>query len=91
MFFGARMNDTVMLDAMVGALSDPFDDCHMGVTAENVAKKWNITREEADDFACRSHLRAAAATRAGHFKREIMPMKVSGPDGRQVLFDVDED
>src|SRR6266516_490736 len=48
MRWGARMNDTTLIDAMVGALSDPFDDCHMGVTAENVAKKWEISRQDQD-------------------------------------------
>src|SRR5262245_19513645 len=46
MRWGARMNDTTLLDAMVGALSDPFDDCHMGITAENVAKRWEISRAD---------------------------------------------
>ena len=48
MRWGARMNDTTLIDMMVGALSDPFDDCHMGVTAENVAKKYEISREDQD-------------------------------------------
>src|SRR5512143_3154429 len=48
MRWGARMNDAKMIDMMVGALNDPFDDCHMGITAENVAKKWNVTREDQD-------------------------------------------
>src|SRR5271165_3723913 len=51
MRFGARMNDTKLVDMMVGALSDPFDDCHMGVTAENVAKKYNVSREDQDALA----------------------------------------
>src|SRR6266699_1050281 len=61
MRFGARMNDTTLIDAMVGALSDPFDDCHMGVTAENVAKKYKVTREDQDKLAAESHRRAANA------------------------------
>jgi acetyl-CoA acetyltransferase family protein len=61
-----------------------------GISAELIATKWGITREESDDFAFRSHVRAAAATRAGYFKREILPMKVTGEDGSQVLLDVDE-
>jgi acetyl-CoA acyltransferase len=61
-----------------------------GISAELIATKWGITREESDDFAFRSHVRAASATRAGHFKREILPMKVTGEDGSQVLLDVDE-
>src|ERR1700757_3272173 len=74
MRWGARMNDTVMLDAMVGALSDPFDDCHMGVTAENVAKKWNISRESQDKLAAESHRRAAIAIDKGYFKGQIVPV-----------------
>src|SRR5262249_47212510 len=61
MRWGARMNDATMTDMMVGALSDPFDDCHMGVTAENVAKKYKISREDQDKLAAESHRRAAPA------------------------------
>jgi acetyl-CoA acyltransferase len=61
-----------------------------GISAELIATKWAISREESDDFAYRSHLRAGRATKAGHLKREIMPMKVAGPDGAQVLLDYDE-
>ncbi len=61
-----------------------------GISADLIATKWNITREDSDDFAFRSHQKAAAATRAGFFKREIVPMKVSGPDGEQMLLDFDE-
>ena len=61
-----------------------------GISAELIASKWGITREDADDFAFRSHVKAAAATRAGHFKREILPMKVTGADGAQMLLDIDE-
>src|SRR5438876_740745 len=61
-----------------------------GISADLIATKWNITREESDDFAYRSHLKAAAATKAGFFKREILPLKVTGPDGEQVLLDFDE-
>ncbi len=57
MRWGARMNDTTLTDVMVGALSDPFDDVHMGVTAENVAKKYNISREDQDALAAESHRR----------------------------------
>src|ERR671936_1384804 len=56
-----------------------------GISADLIATKWNITREESDDFAYRSHQKAAAATRAGVLKREILPLKVAGPDGEQVL------
>ena len=61
MRWGARMNDTKMVDAMVGALSDPFDDCHMGITAENVAKRWEISREDQDALAVESHRRGGIA------------------------------
>ena len=61
-----------------------------GISADLIATKWNITREESDDFGYRSHVKAAAATRAGYFKREIVPMKVAGPDGEQILLDYDE-
>jgi acetyl-CoA acyltransferase len=61
-----------------------------GISADLIATKWNITRDESDDFGYRSHLKAAAATRAGYFKREMLPLKVSGEGGAQVLLDVDE-
>ena len=61
-----------------------------GISAELIATKWNLTREEADDFAARSHERAAAATRAGHFKREIIPLKVPGENGSTHLLEHDE-
>jgi acetyl-CoA acyltransferase len=61
-----------------------------GVSADLIATKWGITREDSDDFGYRSHVKAAAATKAGYFKREILPLKVVGPDGGQVLLDYDE-
>ena len=61
-----------------------------GISADLIASKWNITREDSDDFAYRSHLRAAEATKNGYFKREIVPMKVTGAEGEQVLLDYDE-
>ena len=76
MRWGARMNDATLVDIMVGALSDPFDDCHMGVTAENVAKKWNVSREDQDALAVESHKRAAAAIEAGYFADQIMPVDI---------------
>ncbi len=74
--FGARMGDVQMVDAMVGALSDPFDACHMGVTAENIAEKWGISREDQDALSVESHQRAARATEAGYFKDQILPVAV---------------
>jgi len=87
--WGQRMGDSKMIDAMVGALSDPFDDCHMGVTAENVAEKWNVTREEQDELALQSHQRAAAAIQAGYFKEQILPIEFK-VKGKTVAFDTDE-
>lgn len=74
--FGQRMGDAVLVDAMVGALSDPFDACHMGVTAENVAVKWGISREDQDALAVESHRRAAHAIDSGHFSGQILPVAV---------------
>jgi acetyl-CoA C-acetyltransferase len=89
MRWGARMNDTTLTDVMVGALSDPFDDCHMGVTAENVAKKWNISREDQDKLAVESHRRAANAIDKGYFKGQILPVEVKVKGGT-VPFEIDE-
>jgi acetyl-CoA C-acetyltransferase len=87
--WGQRMGDTKLIDAMVGALSDPFDDCHMGITAENVAAKWGITRQAQDELAVQSHQRAAAAIKAGYFKEQILPIE-SKVKGQTVVFDTDE-
>jgi acetyl-CoA C-acetyltransferase len=89
MRWGARMNDTKMIDVMVGALSDPFDDVHMGVTAENVAKKYNISREDQDALAAESHRRAAMAIDHGYFKAQIVPIEVRVKKD-MVPFEVDE-
>ena len=87
--WGQRMGDGKLIDAMVGALSDPFDDCHMGITAENVAEKWGITRQAQDELALQSHQRAAAAIKAGYFKEQILPIE-SKVKGQTVVFDTDE-
>jgi acetyl-CoA C-acetyltransferase len=89
MRWGARMNDAKILDMMVGALSDPFDDCHMGITAENVAAKWQISREDQDALAVVSHQRAARAIDAGIFKSQIMPVELKAKGG-PAFFDTDE-
>ena len=86
---GARMNDTTMIDVMVGALSDPFDDCHMGVTAENVAKKYNISREDQDKLAAESHRRAGHAIDKGYFKGQIVPVEIKVKGGT-APFEIDE-
>ncbi len=87
--WGARMGDTKSIDMMVGALTDPFDTVHMGVTAENVAAKCHLTRELQDQFAVESHKRAHAATAAGHFKSQILPIELKSKKG-PVMFDHDE-
>jgi acetyl-CoA C-acetyltransferase len=87
--FGQRMGDGQVVDAMVGALTDPFDDCHMGITAENVAEKWGITREDQDALAVESQRRAAAAIEAGHFRDQIVPVQVR-QKREMVDFDTDE-
>lgn len=87
--WGQRMGNGKLIDAMVGALSDPFDDCHMGVTAENVSEKWGITRRAQDELAVQSHQRAAAAIAAGFFKEQILPIE-SKIKGQTVVFDTDE-
>jgi acetyl-CoA C-acetyltransferase len=86
---GARMGDTKMLDGMVAALTDPFGVGHMGVTAENLAEKWNITREEQDELAAESHRRAAAAIEEGRFKEQIVPIVKKTRKG-EVAVDTDE-
>lgn len=87
--WGQRMGDGTMLDAMVGALTDPFDKCHMGITAENVAEKWGISREDQDALALESHQRAVAAIEEGRFKDQIMPVEIKTRKG-VVVFDTDE-
>ena len=87
--WGARMGDSKIVDMMVGALTDPFDTVHMGVTAENVAAKCGLTREQQDAFAVESHKRAAAAIAAGHFKSQILPVELKSKKG-PIVFDTDE-
>jgi acetyl-CoA C-acetyltransferase len=87
--WGQRMGDGKIIDAMVGALTDPFDDCHMGITAENVAARWGITRQQQDELALTSHQRAANAIKAGYFKEQILPIE-SKVKGQTVVFDTDE-
>jgi acetyl-CoA C-acetyltransferase len=89
MRWGARMNDATMTDIMVGALSDPFDDCHMGVTAENVAKKYKVSREDQDKLAAESHRRAANAIDKGYFKGQIVPVEIKIKGGT-APFETDE-
>ncbi|GAB1390841.1 MAG: acetyl-CoA C-acyltransferase family protein [Rubrivivax sp.] len=86
---GARMGDTKLLDAMVAALTDPFGVGHMGITAENLASKWGITREQQDALAVESQKRAAAAIAEGRFKSQIVPIVKQTKKG-EVVFDTDE-
>jgi len=79
--WGQRMGDGATIDAMVGALTDPFDDCHMGITAENVAGRWGISREDQDALAVESHQRAAKATANGVFGEQILPVQVPDRKG----------
>ena len=89
MRWGSRMGDTKMVDMMIGALHDPFHTIHMGVTAENIAAKWGITREDQDRLAVESHNRAQKATEAGYFKEQIVPVMLKTRKG-EVAYDTDE-
>ena len=89
MRFGARMGDTGMVDMMVGALTDPMHKVHMGVTAENVRRTYNISREAQDQLAVESHRRAAQAIAEGRFKEQILPITLKTRRG-EVVFDTDE-
>ncbi|MBN3856426.1 acetyl-CoA C-acyltransferase family protein [Paraburkholderia sp. Ac-20340] len=87
--FGARMGDVRLVDMMLGALNDPFHTVPMGVTAENVARKFDISRERQDALALESHRRAAQAIAEGRFAGQIVPVKRT-VKGREVVFDTDE-
>jgi len=89
MRWGSRMGDTKMVDMMIGALHDPFQNIHMGVTAENIAAKWGISREDQDALAVESHQRAQRATEAGYFKGQITPVILKSKKG-EVAYDTDE-
>ncbi|RZL42064.1 MAG: acetyl-CoA C-acyltransferase [Variovorax sp.] len=86
---GARMGDAVLLDYMLGILHDPWEKIHMGITAENVAARYGISRERMDALAATSQQRAAAAIAAGRFKEQIVPVEVKTRKG-VTLFDTDE-
>ncbi len=86
---GARMGDSMMIDSMVSTLNDPFGAGHMGITAENLAEKWGITREQQDELAVESHRRAARAVEEGRFKSQITPIVMKTRKG-EVIFDTDE-
>ena len=86
---GARMGDTKLIDMMVATLTDPFGVGHMGITAENLASKWGITREQQDQLAVDSHRKAAAAIAEGRFKSQIVAIVKQTKKG-EVTFDTDE-
>lgn len=87
--WGQRMADGGVIDMMVGALTDPFDTVHMGITAENIAEKWKISRDQQDAFAVESHRRAINAIEKGYFKEQIVPLEIKGRKGT-VVVDRDE-
>ncbi len=87
--FGARMGDATLQDMMLGTLHDPFNKIHMGVTAENLACEYNISREEQDKLAYESHTRALNAIDKGYFKEQIVPIMLKTRKG-EVAFDTDE-
>ncbi|ANA32106.1 Beta-ketothiolase BktB [Ralstonia mannitolilytica] len=87
--WGSRMGDAKLIDMMLGALHDPFHTIHMGVTAENVAKEFGISREQQDQTALESHQRASRAIRAGYFKDQIVPVTIKSRKG-DIQFDTDE-
>ncbi len=87
--WGTRMGDAKLVDMMTGALHDPFHTIHMGVTAENIAAKWGISREDQDKLALESHHRAERATAAGYFKDQIVPVMLKTRKG-EVTYATDE-
>ena len=89
--WGARMNNVPMVDMMVNdGLWDAFNGYHMGITAENVAEQWGITREELDEFSAISQNRVEAAIKEGKFKDEIVPVEIPQRKGDPIVFDTDE-
>ena len=89
--WGARMGNGKTVDAMINdSLWDAFNDYHMGVTAENIAEKWNITKEDQDKFALNSQLKTEAAIKAGKFKDEIVAVEIPQRKGDPIVFDTDE-
>ena len=89
--WGQRMGDSTMVDTMIkDGLWDAFNDYHMGVTAENIAEKWSLTREMQDEFALSSQLKAEKAVKEGRFKDEIVPVEIPQRKGDPIVFDTDE-
>lgn len=89
--WGARMGDTKLVDSMIkDALWESFCNYHMGITSENIAEKWGVTREEQDEFAYNSQVKAAAAIKSGRFKDEIIPVVIKTKKKGEIIFDTDE-
>jgi acetyl-CoA C-acetyltransferase len=89
--WGLRMGDGTIVDYMVqDGLTDVFNNCHMGITAENIAEQWNITREAQDKFSLESQLRAEKAIKGGRFKDEIVPVEIPQKKGDPIIVDTDE-
>lgn len=89
--WGARMGDTKLVDMMIyDGLTDAFNGYHMGITAENIAEQWGLTREELDAFSANSQNKAEAAIKAGKFKDEIVPVVIPQKKGDPIVFDTDE-
>lgn len=89
--WGQRMGDGKIVDAMIkDGLWDAFNDYHMGITAENIAERWNITRQEQDEFALASQQKAEQAIKSGRFKEEIVPVEVPQRKGDPIVVDTDE-
>ena len=89
--WGQRMGNGAVVDTMIkDGLWDAFNDYHMGITAENIAEQWNLTREEQDNFALNSQLRAEKAIKEGKFKDEIVPVVIPQRKGEPIIFDTDE-
>lgn len=88
--WGARMGHKVFEDGVIDILTWPLDGNHNGVTAENVASTYHVSREEQDEFALQSHQRACAAIKAGKFKDEILPVELKDRKGNVTIFDTDE-
>jgi acetyl-CoA C-acetyltransferase len=89
--WGQRLGNAEMIDTLINdALWDMFYDCHMGVTAENIAEKYHITREEQDEFAALSQTKTEQSIKEGRFKDEIVPLSIKQPKGKDIIFDADE-
>src|SRR5205814_1326561 len=81
MRWGARLNDANAIDVLVASITDPFDGVHMGVTAENIAREWEISRQDQDAWAVESHKRAVSAMKEGRFADQIVPFELKTKGG----------